>query len=202
MFAEPTINDFLSRIDWHVNQADRRAKRAVSDVRRKASASGTLNSGNTIVRCFEVVRLEFDSGVEAVLGELKRAVQRTDLDRDQLRDHAVERLMSFATMAKATAQTQEAARSSSYVSEQYADLDQHLNFLVRQFDVGFFDPVEPEIPPVANNSITVGNMTGNIAQGSPGANQAFNLNIEAAEKALATFEAALASVSPQQRLMN
>jgi hypothetical protein len=52
--------------------------------------------------------------------------------------------------------------------------------------------------PMAHTSITIGTMTaGNIAQASPGAKQSveFNLNIEATEKALTAFEAALASAS-------
>jgi hypothetical protein len=199
MYAKPTIEDFLTWIDWHIDQADRGATRAVNDIRRKASAAGALRSGGTVTHCFEAVRTEFNSGVEKVLGELKRAVRTTELDRDQLRQHAVERLIGFAETAKATARTPEASAAGleKIVVEQCSAFDKHLTFAVRQFDVGFFDPAEPEVA-VADNSINIGNMTGsNIAQASPGAKQSveFNLNIEATEKALTAFEAALASAS-------
>jgi hypothetical protein len=83
---------------------------------------------------------------------------------------------------------------SQYIDEQFAAFDQHLRFALRQFDVGFLDPAEPEVPPVGN-SITVGTMIGSsIAQASPGAKQTveFKLNIETATTALARFEAAIA----------
>ena len=71
MFAKPTINDFLDWIDWHISKADKRARQSVEDVRRKASAAGSLRSGSTIQQCLQVVRSEFDACVETVLGEVK-----------------------------------------------------------------------------------------------------------------------------------
>ena len=49
---------------------------------------------------------------------------------------------------------------------------------------------------MTNNSITVGNMTGNIQQGSPGASQSFEfkLNVEAARTALHAFETELSKI--------
>jgi hypothetical protein len=195
MFAKPTIDDFLALIDWHIGKADDRAKRAVNDVRRQAAAKGALNSGRAVMLSFEAVRTEFDSGIETVLGELKRVMRITTLDRDQLRQHAVQRLMNFAIAAKIIAQTPEAASLGlqKYVDQQLAAFDQHLRFAVRQFEVGFHEPAEPEVPNV-DNSIKIGIMTGSaIQQGSPGAKQSveFTLSVEAANNALTVFESAL-----------
>lgn len=203
MLVKPTINDFLDCIDWHISKADGRVRAEVSAMRRKAAAVGMLNSGNTIARCVETVRSEFNSGVETVLGELKRAIRKTKLDHEELRRHTGERLVNFATAAKATAQIPEASGVSlgvdEYISEQCAALDSHLDLVLRQFDSGFFDPAEPEIPPMAHNYINIaGNMTGStIAQESPGAKQSveFNLNIGAINEALTEFETAIASTS-------
>src|SRR6476620_7696774 len=107
MFAEPTINDFLQLIDWHISKAQDRASQAVNQVRREAAARGTLNSGGTVIFGVQAVRKEFDSGVEAVLGELKRTIQTTKLDSDKLRESAEQRLTNFAIAAKAVAQTPE-----------------------------------------------------------------------------------------------
>jgi hypothetical protein len=173
MFAEPTINDFIARIDWHTAKALDRAARAVNDVRGQAALRGAINSSGAVINSFEAVRKEFDSGLEAVLGELKRVIETTALDRDDLRQVAVQRLTNFAAAAKAIAQTPEASGMGmgEYLSQQFAVMDQHLQFSIRQFDVGFFDAPEPEIPPVGN-SITIGTMTGStIQQGSPGAKQ-------------------------------
>src|SRR6516225_5509718 len=45
--AEPTINDFLALIDWHIARARDRAARAVNEVRGKAAAAGAFHSGGT-----------------------------------------------------------------------------------------------------------------------------------------------------------
>jgi hypothetical protein len=44
VFAEPTVNDFLALIDWHIDKALERARRAVGSVRSDAAARGMLNS--------------------------------------------------------------------------------------------------------------------------------------------------------------
>jgi hypothetical protein len=197
MFAEPTINDFLALIDWHTAKALDRANRAVNDVRGQASFHGRLNSGSAVINSVKAMRKEFDLGVESVLGELKRVIQTTKLDRDKLRESAVQRLTNFATAAKAIAQTPEASSMGmgEYLNKQFAEIDRHLQFSVRQFEVGFFDPAEPEIPPVAN-SITIGTMTGSaIMQGSPGAKQTVDitLNVQSITNALADFESAMST---------
>jgi hypothetical protein len=196
VFAEPTIKDFLARIDWHIGKALDRAARGVSDVRQQFAAAGGLNSGRAVIFSVEAARMEFDSGIEAVLGELKRVLRTTKLDRHELRQHAVQRLMNFTKAAKAAAQTPEASSlgMNQNVDAQFAAFDQHLQFSVRQFDVGFPDPAEPEVPAVANNSINIGSMTGStIQQGSSEAKQSvqFMLNIEPVRAALTAFESAI-----------
>jgi hypothetical protein len=201
VFAEPTINDFLALVDWHIAKAQDRAARAVNEVRAKASAAGAFQSGGTIMQSIERARIEFDAGVNTVLGELKRVARSTKLNRDDLRQHAVQRLTQFGLAVKAISQAEQFRNMSPdisrYIDEQFAAFDQHLQFALRQFDVGFLDPAEPEVPPVAN-SITVGTMIGSsIAQASPGTKQTteFTLNIEAATTALGRFEAAIATAA-------
>ena len=196
MSAEPTTNDFLELIDWHIAKAQDRAARALNEVRGKAAAAGRFQSSATAIHSIERARTEFDAGVDAVLGELKRVAQSTKLNRDDLRQLAVQRLEKFATAAKAISQAEQfrSMGLSQQIDEQFAGFDRHLQFAVRQFDVGLRVPAEPEVPAVAN-SITVGTMIGSsIAQASPAAKQTveFTLNIETATTALAGFESAIA----------
>jgi hypothetical protein len=107
MFAQPTINDFLALIDWHIAKAIDRAGRAVGNARGQFAAHGALSSSRLVLFTWEAARKEFDSGVEAVLGELSRTIRTTKLDRNELRQHAVQRLMNFAIAAKAAARTPE-----------------------------------------------------------------------------------------------
>ena len=196
MSAEPTTNDFLELIDWHIAKARDRAARAVNEVRGKATHAGAFHSGGTAMHSIERARTEFDVGVDAVLGELKRVTQSTKLNRDDLLQLAVQRLEQFAIAAKAISQAEQfrSMGIGQQIDEQLAGFDRHLQFVVRQFDVGLRVPAEPEVPTVPN-SIIVGTMIGSsIAQASPAAKQTveFTLNVETATTALATFESAIA----------
>jgi hypothetical protein len=189
MFAEPTIDDFLQLIDWHIAKALDRADRSVNRVMSEASGRGTLYSGGTIILTIEAVRTEFEAGIDAA----PRVISKTNFDPRELRQHTAQRLTQFATDAKAGARKVLGVD----VHEQYAAFDQYLRFALRQFDVGFLDPSEPEVPAVANNSINIGTMSGGaIQQGSPGATQTveFKLNVEVALAAVHTFESELSKV--------
>jgi hypothetical protein len=198
MFAEPTINDFLELIDWHIARATDCMLRAVNQV--AGEFTGAFHGSRRVLCSIEAALTEFEAGVDATLGELKRVITKTArLDPHELRQAAAQRLENFAVAAK------DAARVDRYRTEfqgQLAAFDQYLRFALRQFDVGFLDPSEPEVPPVAN-SINIGTMTGSvIQQGSPGATQTVNLNIEGALAALHTFESELSKVQIDGRTMN
>jgi hypothetical protein len=204
VFARPTINDFYDLIRWHLGKASERASLGVQKVRREFSAAGALDSGRSVIYTFQAARQEFDGGVEAVLGELKRVKRSTKLDSNDLRQAAIGELTNFAMAIKAIAKTPEASGTmEKFVAEQGQAIDQHLQFAVRQFDIGFFNPTEPEVPPVTNN-ITVGSMTGSaIQQGSPNAKQTveFKLDVHTLQKAVADFESALAGAAlPKSKL--
>ena len=192
MFAEPTIEDFVARIDWHVSNALNRAHKSVGQIRSEAAAKGWLQSGRRYLVSIEAVRKEFEVGIETVLGELKRALRDTELDKHVLRETAEQHLMKFAEDAKEAARVTDIAGFDGHVKG-FEELDRYLRFALRQFDVGFSDPPEPEVPPVTKNTINVNNMAGNIQQNSPGATQTFEfkLNVAAAHAALQTFKSEL-----------
>jgi hypothetical protein len=195
VFAEPTIDDFLARIDWHISNALDKAGTEVARVRNEASLAGGFKSGRMVMLGIEAARKAFDGGVDTTLGELKRTIRMTKLDPQKLRELVGQRLTKFAAAAKTTAQIDNPATGglADYSQEKFTDFDKYLQFSLRQFDVGFHDAPEPEVPPMTSNSINVGNMTGNIQQGSPGATQTFELkaNIGTAQAALQAFEAEL-----------
>ena len=65
-----------------------------------------------------------------------------------------------------------------------------VKFALRQFDVGFRDPAEPETPPMAN-ATNIGTMTGSvILQASPSATQTVEMKVGvmAISTALSTLE--------------
>jgi hypothetical protein len=174
------------------------ARSAVAQIKSEHASRGILNSGTTIIRVFGEVRKEFYSGIEAAFGEQKRAVRKTKLDHQELRQVTVQCLVNFMNEAKAiTEWSSFRPLAAEAVDQNLRGFDKPFNFKVRQFDVGFFDPPEPEIPQVSN-SINIGSMTGSpIQQGSPNATQEvqMTLNIEAVTNALTTFESAISMSS-------
>ena len=84
------------------------------------------------------------------------------------------------------------------INQDKGSFDQHLLFAIRQFDVGFFQPAEPEMPGVHNAIINVGSMIGStIQQGSPAATQTtqITLKVDLARTALAELESALSNTN-------
>jgi hypothetical protein len=199
VFATPTNNDFLDLVDWHLSKARERASGEIAEIRSKAAAAGVFQSSRTGVLSIAAARREFEAGITTVLGELKRVLRITDLDRDNLRQLTTSRLVQFAASIKAISGAGQFRDLGigQYIDEQFTAMDKHLLFAMRQFDVGFFDPQEPEVPQVSN-SITIGSMTaGAIQQGSPGAKQTVQLtvNVDAISNALTQFQSAIESVA-------
>jgi hypothetical protein len=197
VFAEPTINDFLDNLRWHLAGAMSRARAAIAHIKSDHASRGILQSGMTYQRIFAVVREEFEAGIETAFGELKRAARTTKLEPADLRQATLQCLANFMIEAKALIGSAKFRGFPSVtIDENERSLDQHLTFVTRQFDVGFFQPEEPQVPQV-HNAINIGAMTGStIQQGSPGAKQSvqFSLTVESARTALDAFEKAIQGV--------
>jgi hypothetical protein len=101
LYSEPTIDDFLDNIRWHLAEAIKRAQASIGRIKSDHAARGILRSGMTYRQIFGVVTDEFEAGTRAVLGELRRAVRITTLDRQALREVTVQELQDFAIQAKA-----------------------------------------------------------------------------------------------------
>jgi hypothetical protein len=197
MFREPTINDFLDNVRWHLARAAERARRSVDTITAQLASKGVLQSGRAIIEIFGAVQTEFEAAIETVFGEVKRTINRTKLNRTDIRQAAISCLENFVIEMKSLTQADQYRRlAAQAVDERLNAIDRHLAFAIRQFDTGFFDPEEPERPNV-NNSINIGSMTGSaIQQGSAGATQSvqFNLRVDEAKAALAAFDSAIRAV--------
>ena len=206
MFAEPTIDDFSDNIRWHLKKAADRGGVAVAEVMARLAKAGALQSGRAVLLIFDAVRKEFDAGIETALGELKRSARITKLDPRELRQVTMTFLDQFMVEMKSiTRSEQYRSLVKQVIDEKLAEFDRHLAFAVRQFDVGFFNPTEPEVPSASNNSINIGAMHGSaIQQGSHHGvlvNQ-FKLNADEARTALGALEVALKAItiSEEQRV--
>jgi hypothetical protein len=191
MFADPTVDDFLALIDSHIAKARERAAMAVADLRCQAAGHGTINSSRTVIFAWEAVRKEFVSGIETVLGELRRVIRKTKLDPGELRQHTGQRLTNFINGMEAIARIPEARLMPNYYKDHVAAMNRHLQFSLRQFDVDFFIPNEPEVTNVSNTMNIDTMINSAIQQGSPGATQSQSvvIKVDEAKAAIAAIEA-------------
>jgi hypothetical protein len=198
MFAKPTIDDYTHWIKWHLSKAAEDAERAINIVVAKSSTAGAYRSGRTIVLVFEEAFSSFDKGVDTALGELKRALRLTDLNRFELRSITEVQLQGFAERVKKLTryeQLREFAGPKS-VNERLAQFEERLAFTLRQFDVGFLDPLEPEVPLSMNNHINIGVMSGGaVQQGTSHSKQDSHteIDVQLARDALQSFEQLITS---------
>ena len=199
MFAEPTPNDFLAWVNSLLDKATNQARRGVEQIERDAARTG--QTGNAIARTFKQVRAQFEAGIEDALGALQRAVRETKLDPSMLRQLTVQQLQNFLLVMKAATKSDQMQRFGPGVQEhankELAALDTYLQYAVRQFDVGFLRPIEPEAPTImTNNTMTIGSVSGgSIQQGSHGVLQNISFHISTVSDFLGAFERALAEAN-------
>jgi hypothetical protein len=193
MFAEPTEEDFSAWVQSHLDKALERARRALDKAEAEAAGKGVHQSGMMIARAFSLVQEEFDRGVETALGELKRCARMSKLNPLELRKITISLLQKFLVNAKVAtkADTWRTFGPAKFINERLDLFDIKLNFALRQFDVGFFDPTEPTEPKImTDNSIKIGgNVTASaIQQGSPGAHQSVKANASTFDNLQAVIE--------------
>ena len=200
-FAEPTLEDFDAWLAWHLDKSVESARQKIGKVTSEHAARGISRSGITITRTFTVAHEEFDVGLDTALGELKRAIRITSLDKQRLREITTERLQSYAEAMKAATGADKmrtwAGNALTHIDDRLAVFDERLSFTLRQFDVGFLDAAEPEVPLSMLNSINVGHMSGGaVQQGTVQSSQSLStINIQAAAAAVKEFEDELQKAS-------
>ena len=120
----------------------------------------------------------------------------TSLDAKVMREHTASRLTEFMSAMKAIANVGDFKDASTVgaIDDLFSEFDSHLNFCLRQFDIGFHIPKNAEAAPTMSNSINVGTMTGSvIQQDSPNAKQTADIKIDLdkTRAAVKAFEAAI-----------
>lgn len=202
MFEKPTINDFLSQLRMHHDEAVDGMGRAKSKIQAHASAKGALQSGRTIILILEAMDATVERTVSKMLGELRRAADKTDLDNHELRTLTVSRIDEMTSAVISAAQWGTGGRwirSGSVektVEEREQSLRQNVLFWIRQFDVGFDSAAEPEPVGHVTNVVNARDITGAIQQGQTGLTQKAHvqINVAAAVEAVRQLENELASL--------
>jgi hypothetical protein len=194
MTTKPTYDHFKKWLAFHLSKAVETTARETHSVTAMLNANGAYRSGRAILLIFEEINKGLEIGINAALGETKRIARLTDLDAAELRVVTEESLRAFLDQLKNLAKADQMRTwgSPRLVDERLAKLDERLNFALQNFDIGFLDPGEPELPPTMSNNINIGNMSGGaIQQGATHStlNQS-NFNLSEAQQVLEAFRLA------------
>ena len=173
-FEKPTLDDFKSWMQEHLDAAITDIQQSVSEIERRNNAAGRYRSGSTVVQVYEAALRDFSRGIDKALGELKRALRITDVNPSILRRENETLLLKFTEQAKEATKPHKLWEFAGpkLVKEKLAEFDRKLQFSLRQFAVGFLDPDEPVARPLATHNIHVQSMVGGaIQQGTTGSTQ-------------------------------
>jgi hypothetical protein len=199
MFAQPSLDDFTARIDWHLNKALACGQRGIKSIERKSNAEGSYRSGARIKGTFETALSEFDKGIFATLGELKRVTLLGVLDMWELRRITHNRLQDFAAHMKAVTKPEQLKEfgPAATIDQMLLEFDERLTSALRQFDVGFEEPRLPKEQQVTSNSIRIETMIGGgIQQGTHGSSQVItHVDAPTALRAIEGLEVELSQAS-------
>ena len=195
MFAEPTIDDFVARIEDHLQRSLSNARDVVKVVEHRQNAAGCYRSGNTVAQIFRDVLAEFDRGIEGALQRFRHSTSCGKLDACKMREILGLRLdvyrqqMKDATKHEKLRGFSSGAAFEQIINEKLAEFDKVLSFQLRQSDVGFQALEQASMRDIVivkggSNNIITGD--GNIAQqGTRSSEQAVNAgDIAQALKAL------------------
>lgn len=132
----------------------------------KANSQGRSGSGYAIVGVFQKAMSGLDRGLDTALGELKRAINKNEIDAHDLRHVTGELLVEFSERLKnATGhQRMVEAGNGRAISQYLPKFQERIEFALRQFDVGNYDPAEPETPLSMTNNVSIGVMSNSVLQ--------------------------------------
>jgi hypothetical protein len=149
-FSSPTINDFLAQIHMQTDRVLRDFAKQKREIGAKCSKAGMISSSNHILLLLDAVDEQVEKGVGLLLGELRRALQYPELDPLQLRDLTGPRLHELATAVITMSEVERTARSFGngqfleMVAARTKRIIDNVRFWLRQFEIGWSDPIEPE----------------------------------------------------------
>jgi hypothetical protein len=200
-FQKPTYDDFLATLHTQERAAQERITTETKRIRSTQAARGSYKSGATVKLVLEAVRREFDAAISLFLAELQRFSRESSLDYSELRRLAYDRLQMLLAHSRVAAKPEELkafapkAGLTKYVDDAMAELDAHLQYRKRQFDIGM-DRADISSG-AAMNVLNVGTNNGAIQQGGSGNQQDVTVHLDGAtiRSALGRVEASLADAA-------
>ena len=149
-FEAPTINDFLDRLRMQTERAIRDFQRSKSQLDAMAAKAGALQSSRRVLVILDAIDEHVEKGVATLLGELRRALRDPDLDPLELRsligprlDELTSGIISAAALERVT-QSLQSGQVRELVATRTDKVRSNVRYWLRQFDIGWDEPVLPE----------------------------------------------------------
>ena len=171
MFTEPTIDDFVARIEDHTQRSLDIARYAVREIEHKSNARGSYRGGSTVAQIFREVLAEFERGLDGALEKFRNSSMVGKLDTLEMREILGDHLDVYRNQMKDVTKHEKLRGFSSTfgrrIDEELEKFNQILALKLRQFDVGYHDMGEKHMRDMvivhgSGNNIITGD--GNIAQ--------------------------------------
>lgn len=149
-FDVPTTNDFLAQLRMQIDRALDRFRRAKLAIDSEVASAGATGSSRQALLLLDAMDEHIEKGVAVLLGELRRATNYPELDAVELRsligprlDELVSGIIAACRFSAATRNLQN-PQFQAMVDARTAKARSNVQFWLRQFDIGWDEPVDPE----------------------------------------------------------
>jgi hypothetical protein len=149
-FLSPTVNDFLSQLHMQSERLLRDFHDKKNGIDAQSGKIGTAGGSRHILLITDAVERHIEKGVAILLGELRRALEYPELNPQELRDLIGPRLIEFVDSIISASQIStrlsrvQNENFKSAVNRRLQTAKSNVTFWLRQFDIGWDDPVVPE----------------------------------------------------------
>jgi len=150
-FDSPNVNDFLAQLQVQSDRIASQFAKAKNAINCEVAAAGATGSSRQLLLILDALEEHIERGVALSLGELRRALDYPELDPVELRQLIGPRLDDLATrlidMCRFDAKSSRHLQSpqiQEMIGARILKLLGNIQFWLRQFDIGWDDPVKPE----------------------------------------------------------
>jgi hypothetical protein len=150
-FETPTVNDFLGQLHMQTERAVAGFQKNKAQIDSMCAKAGTLQSSRRVLQVLDAIDEHVEKGVAILLAELRRALQEPELDPLELRnligprlEELTSRIVSAAALERIS-QPLQSGHVHELIAARVEKVHHKVRFWLRQFDIGWDEPVRPEI---------------------------------------------------------
>lgn len=158
MIRKPTIDDLQSKLAMIASDISRDAVKEKENIQSKAAKANALGASSFRRQLLECADSYLDKATSLILGELRRTIATTSINKNEAREEAETILRnlvhSFQNTFKPSGNSSSPARIE--MPDRTASMNERLSRHLQHFDAGLYTPAEPEpLAPITHHHNTV-----------------------------------------------